>query len=573
MAPGRAVTRAGTRTITAPLTTRQVRRSRLVQRLDDGVLKPLTLVSAPAGSGKSALLAEWLAVGEAPGPVTRLGPGPERERRRAFWEAVESAPTEPLVVVVDDFHAISSPELIANLDRLLEGGDPNLRLLLSTRRDPPLRLERLRLNGLMSEVRAADLAFTLAETEELLDALRLSSEDVELLWRRTEGWIGGLRLAQLSLEQADDAHAFITTFAGDDRAVSDYLISEVVHRQRAETLDFLLRTCVVDRLTGELADTLTGGYEGEHTLRSLERADGLVRAIDGHGRWYRYHPLLLEVLRGESRRLLHDEQPSLHRRAARWHARDGSALEAVCHAVEGGDWELAADVTVEHWVALLTRGGGASLLRLAERIPREVVLDDAERALALAGLRLEAGDEAGADELLAEAGRLAASLPEQRVRRFEVTSTAVALYRARLHGDVDAAVGAARLALGGDWSRDLAVDVRALTLVNLGIAELWAGATDAAAEHLQQAVGLALEASNDFVLFLAESYAVAAGATGGGVGARGHRDRARRAARLDPAAARRDGEHRAGLGAAVARGPGRGRAARRNRRHCARRGE
>jgi LuxR family transcriptional regulator, maltose regulon positive regulatory protein len=493
----------------APQTSRQVRRSRLVQRLDEGVLRPLTLVSAPAGSGKSSLLAEWLAVGNPPGPVERVGL--EADGPLSLRSAVRSAAAavEPVVVVVDDFHLISSPQLAADLDRLLQRGGPNLRLLLATRSDPPLRLERLRVSGLMSEVRAADLAFTLTETHELLDALELSGEDVELLWRRTEGWIAGLRLAQLSLEGAHDAHAFVTSFAGDDRAVSDYLMSEVVDRQPAETLDFLLRTCVAERLTGDLADALTGGHEGERTLRSLERSDSLVRSIDGHGRWYRYHPLLLEVLRGESRRLLSDEQASLHRRAARWHARDGSALEAVRHAVEGGDWELAAEVTVEHWVALLTRGGGAALLDLAERIPREVVLADAERALALAGLRLEAGDSAGADELLAEAERLAPALPEPQVRRFEVTSTAVALYRARVHGDVEAALSAARLVLDGDWGRDLAVEVRALTLVHLGIAELWAGATETAGRHLQQAVGLALEASNDFVLFLAESYAAA----------------------------------------------------------------
>jgi LuxR family maltose regulon positive regulatory protein len=418
-------------------------------------------------------------------------------------------------VVVDDFHSIRSPELIADLDPLLDGGEPNLRLLLSTRSDPPLRLERLRLNGLMSEIRAADLAFTLQETEELLAALGLPSDDVELLWRRTEGWVGGLRLAQLSLERAEDPHAFVTTFAGDDRAVSDYLMSEVVHRQPAETLDFLLRTCVADRLTGELADTVTGGHEGEQTLRSLERGDGLVSAIDGHGRWYRYHPLLLQVLRGESRRLLPGEQAELNLRAARWHAVEGSALEAVRHAVEGDGWQLAADVIGERWMGLLMRGGGPTLLRLAERIPREVVRADPELALAVAGLRLAAGDDGGAAGLLDHASPAARELPDERRRRFQVSSTAVDLYRARLRGDVDAALAAARTVLDGDWDRDLAAEVRAFTLVNLGIAEFWAGATDSAGEHLQQAVGLALEASNEFVLFLAEGYAAAVDAQAG----------------------------------------------------------
>jgi LuxR family maltose regulon positive regulatory protein len=470
--------------------------------------RPLTLISAPAGSGKSALLAEWLAVGNPPERVVKELPTPE-----ALVEL-----DEPLVVVLDDFQQLRSPTIAADLDRLLERADGRLRLVVSTRSDPPLRLERLRLSGLMSELRAADLAFTLEETGELLAALELTADDLELLWRRTEGWIGGLRLAQLSLERCSDRHAFVRSFAGDDRAVSEYLMSEVVDRQAPATLDFLLRTCVASRLTGELADALTSGHDGYHTLRGLERADGLVSPIDAHGRWYRYHPLLLQVLRAESRRRLSSEQPELHRRAARWHAVHGSALEAVRHAVEAADWELAGAVVADRWMALLTRGEGGALLELVERIPPEVVRSDAELALAAAGLLLDAGDDLGADALLTEAGRLAARLPEQRARRFAVASTATALYRARLRGDVDTAVGAALQVLDEDWGRDLAIEVRALTLANLGIAEFWAGLGGAAAEHLQQAVGLAIESSNEFVLFLAQSYAAAVDAQAGRLG-------------------------------------------------------
>jgi LuxR family maltose regulon positive regulatory protein len=425
---------------------------------------------------------------------------------------------EPLVVVLDDFQLIRSPAVAGDLDWLLEQGGEHLRLVVSTRSDPPLRLERLRLSGLMTELRAAELAFTLEETAELLGELELSGDDVERLWDRTEGWIGGLRLAQLSLERSPDRHAFVTGFAGDDRAVSDYLISEVVEHQAPETLDFLLRTCVAARLTGRLADALTDGYEGERTLRGLERADGLVSPVDPGGRWYRYHPLMLEVLRTESRRRLPGEQRGLQRRAARWHAAEGSALEAIRHAIEAADWTLAGEVIAERWMALVTRGAGPSLLELAERIPVAAVRADAELALAVAGLRLEGDDDTGADELLLEAERLAAQLPERRARRFAVASTTIALYRARLRGDVEAAVAAAVQALDEGWDRDLEADARALTLVNLGISEFWAGKADAAAEHLQQAVGLALESSNDYVLFLAESYAAAADVQAGRLG-------------------------------------------------------
>jgi LuxR family maltose regulon positive regulatory protein len=425
---------------------------------------------------------------------------------------------EPLAVVLDDFQLIRSPAVAADLDWLLEQGGERLRLVVATRSDPPLRLERLRMSGLMTELRAADLAFTLDETADLLAGLDLSPAELELLWGRTEGWIGGLRLAQLSLERSPDRHAFVTGFAGDDRAVSDYLISEVVERQAPDTLDFLLRTCVASRLTGELARALTAGRGGEQVLRSLERTDGLVAAVDSRGRWYRYHPLLHEVLRAESRRRLPGEQRELHRRAARWHARDGSALEAVRHGVEAADWVLAGEVIADRWMALVTRGAGPRLLKLAERIPDASVRANAELALAVAGLRLEAGDDAGADELLLEAERLAPELTERRARRFAVASTAIDLYRARLTGDIEAAVGAATRALEGDWGRDLATEARALTLVHLGIAEFWAGFAVDAGEHLQQAVGLALESSNDFVLFLAESYAAAADVQAGRLG-------------------------------------------------------
>jgi LuxR family transcriptional regulator, maltose regulon positive regulatory protein len=474
------------------------------------------------------LLAEWLAVGKAPGVVARVPLGHEADGQRAFWDAVAAVVPggpasrdalaelrEPVVLVLDDFHLVRSHEVAADLDWLVDREQGHLHVLLLTRSDPPLRLERLRLSSSMSELRAADLAFTLSETDALLSGLDLADEDVESLWRRTEGWVGALRLAQLSLERSVDRHGFVASFAGDDRAVSDYLMSEVVDQQPAETLEFLLRTCVADQLTGGLADALTGRRDGERTLRGLDRQIGLVAAIDGHGHWYRYHPLLLEVLRAESRRRLPDRQAELHRRAARWHAETGSALDAARHAVDGGDWELAADVLGEQWLGAVTRGSGPGLLELCERIPAEAVSADAELALALAGLRLAAGDDTGVDGLLDEAFRLAPQLPERRARRFGVTSAATSLYRARLRGDVDGAVDAARSALDAEWSQDLGVEIRALTLANLGIAEFWSGASEAASVHMQQAAGLARESANDFLLFLAESYAAAVDAQSG----------------------------------------------------------
>jgi LuxR family transcriptional regulator, maltose regulon positive regulatory protein len=519
----------------------------VVELLDRGVERPLTLVSAPAGSGKTALLAQWIAGKTAPGPVAWLPLDQDDADPHRFWaDAVASlgaasadlaalAPPpprrlkpflatllnalaelgEPLVLAVDDLHLVTSAAAIGDLEWFLENAPPNFRLVVATRSDPLFRLQRLRVSGDMTEIRAADLAFTFDETTALLGPLGLPDHDVERLWQRTEGWATGLKLAQLSLDCHPDPHAFITGFAGEDWAVSDYLISEVVARQPAETLDFLLRTSIVEGLTGGLADALTGGAGGTHMLRDLAHREAFVSAIDDLGGWYRYHPLFADVLRAELHRRHPREVQELHAIAARWHARRGNPRDALRHAVLAGEWKLAAQVLGQHWLVFVLRGEGPALRELVEQIPAEVVWADAELALAAAGLLLEQGDHEGADELLVRAYELAPKLSEPRRRRFAVTSTATALYRARLRGDVQEALSAARVVLDEHWDRAVAIEVRALTLANLGIAEFWAGGLEESTDRLQQAAGLAVECGNDFVLFLAESYAAAAEARQG----------------------------------------------------------
>jgi LuxR family maltose regulon positive regulatory protein len=553
----RARTREGTpptpgfEQLTPPLATRRIApspgngtvvRPRLLELLDRGLERPFTLVSAPAGSGKTELLAQWIEAGRGPGPVawvplgrdhadphrfwadviaslgaarTDLAPlaPPPRGELRPFLTSVMNALSgvdEPLMLVLDDLHLAGSASIVGDLEWVLENAPPSLRLVAATRSDPLFRLQRLRVAERMCEIRAADLAFTRQEAAALLRGLDLPGDDVDSLWRRTEGWAAGLKLARLSLDGHADPHAFITGFAGGDSAVSDYLISEVVARQPADTLLFLLRTSIAERVSGELAEALTGAEGGSHILRELARRDAFVSAVGDEEGWYRYHPLFADVLRAELHRRLPGEAPWLHRVAAAWHASHGSPLEAVRHAVEAGDWELAAEVVGEQWLVFVLRGGGTVLYELVRRIPAEAIRSSAELALATAGLLLEQGDHEGADELLVRAHELAEGLPEPRLRRFAVTSTATTLYRARLRGDVQEALSAARLVLDEHWDREVAVEVRALTLANLGIAEFWDGDLDSAEACLQQAAGLALECGNDFVLFLAESYAAAA---------------------------------------------------------------
>jgi LuxR family transcriptional regulator, maltose regulon positive regulatory protein len=521
-------------------------RPRLWELLDTGMERPFTLVSAPAGWGKTELLAQWIATGRPPGAVAWVPLGDDDSDPHRFWTDVMaslgaahvelanlappprgelrpfltsvintmSALDEPLVLVLDDLHLAGSPEIV-DLEWVLDNAPANLRLVAATRSDPLFRLQRLRVAERMSEVRAADLAFTREEAAALLRSLDLPGHDLDLLLRRTEGWAAGLKLAALSLDGHEDPSAFVAGFAGGDSAVTDYLVSEVVARQPADTLNFLLRTSIADRVTGDLADALTGEASGNHTLRDLARRDAFVSRVGAEDGWYRYHRLFADVLRAELRRRLPGEAPRLHRIAAAWHARHGSPLEALRHAVEAGDWALAAEVLGDRWLVVVLRGGGTALYELVKRIPDEAVRSDPELALATAGLLLEQGDQEGADDLLVCAHELAMDLPEPRRRRFAVTSTATSLYRARLRGDVQEALSAARLVLDEHWDREVAVEVRALTLANLGIAEFWDGSLGAAGEHLQQAAGLALECGNDFVLFLAESYAAAADAREG----------------------------------------------------------
>jgi LuxR family maltose regulon positive regulatory protein len=504
--------------------------------VEHGTKNQLTLISAPAGSGKTVLLRAWMAATAQHDAIAHVALAGEHADRRTFWLDVLAAAgrarpqlrevavpaggrgslaplkraleelREPLLLVLDDLHQVGADQVPTDLEWLLEQVPDGLRLVVATRKDPPLRLQRLRVAGQMTEVRTADLAFTPSEAKDFFAPLALSPDDVDTLWARSEGWAAGLRLAELSLRNHPNPSAFVESFAGDDRAVSDYLISEVVSGYDEQTLQFLLRTSIVDRLNGELAGVLAGVPGGEGSLRELERVDGFVDALDSNGTWFRYYPLFAEVLRAELRHRLPDELPTLHSAASAWFARHGQPVEAARHAVAASNWKLAAEIFGAQWLVCVVHGSGAILRELASEIPSEIVNGDAELALAMAGLLLEAGEIEEADALLVRAYELADELSVERRRRFAVTSTATALYRARLDGDVAEALSAARLALNERWHRSVAVEVRALTLANLGIAEFWAADFEEALEHLQAAAGLALEFGNDFVLCIAKSY-------------------------------------------------------------------
>ncbi len=521
-----------------------VRRPRVADRLEAGVREPLTLVAAPAGAGKSALLSTW-AADRAATPTAWLSLDPGDGERRRFWRGVlealrragvggpidslEVQPAEdvdqvlpvivnaleqrdaPVVLVLDDLHEIGDAPALRDLDRLLRHPSPALRIVVSTRVDPPLRVGRLRVAGELTEIRAADLAFTLAETAELLAAsgIEVGSDVVEALWARTEGWAAGLRLAALTMRTHPDPSAFVAEFAGDDSTVADYLLAEVLAQQPPEIRDYLLRLSIVDAANAELADAVTGRTDSARILAQLERDQVLLSTAGEARAWHRLHPLFAELLRSELRYEAPDEVSGLHRRAASWFAQHDRPPEALRHAAAADDWAHVGELAGRHWVRMLLEGELGSIRAVLERMPEAQRSDDPELALAVAGVHVSAGDEPAARHWfdLARAGR--ARVPAPRRAGFDLATAAVGLMRGRLRGDPDAALLNAQAMLEGDasYGEDAAPDdLRALAMTELGIAELWSGDLPRARRHLEAARGAAAAAGRDWLTVLAIAY-------------------------------------------------------------------
>ena len=340
-----------------------VARPRLSKRLSSGAESALTLVSAPAGFGKTTLLADWLAAPAANGRSTAWLSLDQRDNDPAvFWtylvaalktaapgvgagalsllqsaqppiEAVVatllndlSAISNDVVLVLDDYHVIEAREVQEGMAFLLEHLPPQLHLVIAGRADPALPLARLRGRGELVEIRAADLRFTPDEAAAYLNGvmgLALTAQDVAALEGRTEGWIAALQLAALSMQGRDDVAGFIAGFAGDDRYIVDYLAEEVLQRQPEHVRHFLLQTSILDRLSGPLCDAVTGQDGGKAKLAALEQGNLFLVPLDDRRQWYRYHQLFADVLQAH----LLDEQPAdvpeLHRRASIWYEQNG----------------------------------------------------------------------------------------------------------------------------------------------------------------------------------------------------------------------------------------------------------
>jgi len=526
----------------APTIPRLIDRGDLLAALDRAAARKVTIISAPAGSGKTSLLRAWA---DRPGQPRRLAVlQVQRDQHddQQFWlallDAVRQATgadsgAEPpaatpdfnapamagrvlseladarssVTLVVDDLHELHSPEALAQLTRLLTNLAPQVHAILTTRRDVRLGLHRLRLAGELAEIRAADLRFSERETRELLHAsgIALSAAGAALLHQRTEGWAAGLRLAAISLAGHPDPERFVTEFSGSDRTVAEYLLAEMLERQPPDVQDLLLRTSLLDRVNGELADLLTGRPGSERILLSLEDANAFVESLDPKRTWFRYHHLFADLLRLELRRRLPEEVPALHRRAAGWFTRHGQVTEAIRHTQAAGDWANAARLLADQSFSLTLDGQAQTMQALLRAFPPGE--DHPELALVRAMGDLVQGrlDEAAAHLAVAEAHAEAA--PPDRRRRLRVAVASLQLALARRRGDLAGVIEQARFLASpvtGQSDEDIALgsDLRAVALLNLGTAEAWTlGRPDApdAERHLREGADLARQIGRPYL--------------------------------------------------------------------------
>jgi LuxR family maltose regulon positive regulatory protein len=498
-------------------------------------------ISAPAASGKTVLMRSWIAEAglarqaawvSADGGVgdqrpfwvwvadalrgTAAGSGLVRPLTAApdvdGWAAVErlladlAGLEDRLWLVVDDAHLLDGGEVLAQLELLVLRAPPQLRLVLAARRDLRLRLHRLRLAGELTEIRAADLRFSLAEARALFAAagVQVTEQALQSLHERTEGWVAGLRLAALAAAGHPDPEGFAAEFSGTDRTVAEYLMAEVLERQPEEVQRLLLRTSILERVSGPLADVLTGSSGGERILQDLEQAGAFVFSLDAGRSWFRYHQLFADLLQLELRRTEAGGLHALHAAAAGWLAGHGHPAEAVRQAQAAGDWPMAARLLADCWLDLHLGGRRATLVELLGRFPSRVVAASSELTVVQVAGDLVRGALADAGRHLAMAAGAVAAVPADRRGRVQVMLDVLRLLLARRLVDVPVVVEEAQRLLGLTQAADaaplgLGEDLRAAVFISLGVAEIWALRFEDAERHLAQGVALARQIGRPYL--------------------------------------------------------------------------
>ncbi len=521
MESGAAVNLVATK-LTAPTPpTRLVGRPRLEESLGRAVADPgvrVVLVSAPAGSGKSTLVASWLESGDSPAwlqadaadrdparfwghlvaALGRVLPGVEAAVGPAIpgsgsdagplVEGVTNqlaATASPVALVIDDYHLIDNSVIDDAVEQLIELAPENFTLVVCTRFDPSLRLSRLRVRGQLAEIRAHDLRFATDEASVLLQQRGTTPDahQVEALCERTEGWAAGLVLAGMSLAASADGDAFIAAFQGDDRLVVDYLTEEFLSGISTADRDRLLRTSVLDRLCGPLIDAVCETTDGSEWLHETAASNQLLVSLDRTGTWYRYHHLLGDLLRLEAERNLGAELSELHDRAGRWHRAHGSAHDAVEHHLAGGHFSKAADLIYDEATELMNRGQLRTVRGQIDRLGS--VADSHAGAMVVRGwISLLTGDFADARRCLTSARTLDPTDDEAGM----IVALAIMTHIAA--GDVSGAL---------DETRTMGEPIESTQAMTMGGAYLWSGDFDRATTLLSQAANLAVQERNAFV--------------------------------------------------------------------------
>ena len=517
-----------------------VPRQRLLAQVNDGLSRRLTLISAPAGFGKTTLLSEWRASPEGQHwPLTWLSldesdSDPARflayliaalqqidpaigHAMQAMLHSPQPPPPEvlltalindianvtaPFALVLDDYHVIDSPGVHEQLAFLLDHQPPQLHVIILTREDPPLPLSRLRARDHLAEIRQADLQFTLDETTAFLRQaarLELDRGDVAALQQRTEGWAAGLQLLALSLRGQTDAQHLIQSFTGSDRYILDYLVDEVFQHQRPDVQDFLLKTSILDRFSAPLCDAVADRSDSHTLLLSLEHANLFIVPLDPAREWYRYHRLFADLLQHRLRLETPQAEPQLHRRASRWYADHGFQAEAVQHALAAADWEGAARLIAPIYDGLLKGGEIVTLLKWYGALPGDFVRARSSLCLEYSWPLILAAQLDAAESYLQNAVQLAQDEPT----RLGQILTAQA-YAARVRGEGRRVVELSQRALALLPPDDDAS--RSVVAMNLGMAYWYAGQWDGAQQMLTDARDAATRSGNRYAAAIAQIF-------------------------------------------------------------------
>jgi len=515
-----------------------VARPRVTKQIAQGTRWcPLTVVTGPLGAGKTMALALWAAA--EPGPIAWVTLDKYDNRPGAFWSyvvaalrrggvpmpkalssatrgraaehpfllrlaAALAAQDPPVTLVIDDFHLLTEPRVLSGLDFLLRNAGAGLRVAVASQADPPLPLHRYRLAGELAEIRADDLAFTVAEAGQLLARLgcHLSADSLETLMRHTEGWAAGLRLAAISLAAHRDPDRFAGELVTEETALSGYLVTEVFDTQPREAREVLLKVSVLEQVNAEIATELTGNEQAGQIITALARANAFVQPVGGG--WYRFHTLFAEVLSRKLRFDSPDHVSALHRRAAEWYERNGRLTDAVRHAARAGDWPLAARMVIDGLAIgeIIEPRGGRPMADEFAAMPAGETWAEPHPYLVSAAIALSASRPDSAAAALDASERAFERLSRGQQDAARLAVALIRLAASRRDGDLPAVAeaGARAEALVSRIPGDVPTrhpQIRARVLAARGAAELWSGRFDEATGVLEAGAAAAAAPGDD----------------------------------------------------------------------------